>query len=121
MNFRALSRRAALAVALALAVMGLVAGAASAQSPERIDGKYGYVTFDPEGDVVEATDIWDDGYGVRARLKWEGGSGSVTDYSGLYGKSKRLSIPEGTTVYLTMCYTNNGHAFNCSEPQSGEA
>jgi hypothetical protein len=108
-------------VALGLALVGLSVGTAYAQSDARIDGKYGYVTFQANGEIIEAADIWEDGYGVRAILRWEGGSAHVNDYGGLYGKSRNLSIREGTTVYLTLCYTNNGKAFNCSDPERGEA
>lgn len=117
-----IARRIGLVSALALAVgCGLSAPAASAAENARIDGKYGFVRFDAYGEVIEAADIWVDGYGVRAYLEWDGGRASVTAAGDLYPVSKNLSIREGTDVWLTMCYTNNGHAFKCSDPERAEA
>ncbi|HWK29987.1 MAG TPA: hypothetical protein VNS09_25685 [Solirubrobacter sp.] len=121
MQFRSTAKKAAMTGALASLALGAGVPAASAAQDVRIDGKYGYVTFKAYGEIIEAADIYKDGYGVRAYLKWEGGSAQVTNAGKLYPVSKNLSIPEGTTVYLRMCYTNNGKAFKCSAPKTGEA
>lgn len=111
----------ALALTLVVAVLALGAATASAQKNARIDGRYGYVSFDAHGEVITAADIWVDGYGVRAKLEWDGGRATVTAAGDLYPVSKNLSIREGTDVWLTMCYTNNGKAFKCSAPRRAEA
>ena len=121
MQFRNITKKAAVAGALALPALGLGAPAASAAKNVRIDGKYGYVEFEAHGEIIKATDIYKDGYGVRAYLKWKGGSAKVTSYGKLYPVPKNLSIPENTTVYLRMCYTNNAKPFNCSDPKTGVA
>lgn len=114
--------RIAVASALAFAVWcGLGTPAASAAQDARIDGRYGYVTFDAYGEVITAADIWVDGYGVRAYLQWDGRRASVTAAGDLYPVSRNLSIREGTEVWLTMCYTDNGDAFKCSDPKRAEA
>jgi hypothetical protein len=116
-----LRKRFAVIGALALFGFGVGAPVALGAEDARIDGKYGYVTFKANGEIIEAADIYKDGYGVRAYLRWQGGSASVTSAGKLYPVPKNLSIPERTTVYLTMCYTNNGHAFKCSAPRRAEA
>jgi hypothetical protein len=118
MKLRDTMKKAAVGGAL---VFGLAAPAAQAGENARIDGKYGYVTFQHHGEIIKAADIYKDGYGVRAILKWEGGSARVTSYGKLYPVPKNLSIPERTTVYLTLCYTQNKHSFNCSDPVEAEA
>lgn len=121
MQFRSTAKKAAVAGALAPLALGFAVPGASAAQNVRIDGKYGYVTFEAHGEMLSAADIYKDGYGVRAYLKWKGGSAQVTNAGKLYPVSKNLSIPEGTTVYLRMCYTNNGKAFKCSAPKAGVA
>jgi hypothetical protein len=105
----------------ALAVLGLSAPSALAGENERIDGRYGYVKFEHYGEVIEAADIYKDGHGVRAELKWEGGFAHVTNAGKLYPVAKNLSIQEGTDVYLRMCYTENLKPFKCSGWQHAEA
>jgi hypothetical protein len=111
--------------ALALIFCTLVAPAASADpGDERIDGKYGFVKFQSRGEILRAADIIPDGYGVRAYLRWKGGnSASAWDTKGVdHDPDKRnLSIREGTTVSLTMCYTRNGVDVLCSDYQLGTA
>jgi hypothetical protein len=121
MQFRSTAAKGAVAGTLAALALGLGASPAPAAQDVRIDGKYGYVTFEANGEVIKAADIYQDGYGVRAYLKWDGGSAQVTNSGELYPVPKNLSIPENTTVYLRMCYTNNGNPFNCSDPKTGEA
>jgi hypothetical protein len=118
-------RRLAAASALALAVCGLSAALASAGSNERIDVKYGYATFDSEGERLAAGDIWPDHRGVRAKLTWfEDGVKhfeAVTDGSEGLESSRNLSIPDRTTVFLQLCYTRDGVDDNCTESRRGEA
>jgi hypothetical protein len=109
------------AAAAALAVPALTAPAALASKDARIDGKYGYVEFQANGEIIRATDIYHDGYGVRAYLKWDGGKAQVTSYGKLYPVPRNLKIPENTTVYLRMCYTQNKKPFNCSDPKTAQA
>ena len=121
----AIFRRLAAIGALALAVCGLSAAAASAGSNERIDVRYGYVTFDSEGERLAAGDLWPDGRGVRAKLTWfEDGVKhieAVTDGSEGLESSRNLSIPEGTTVFLQLCYTRDGVDDTCTKSQRAEA
>jgi hypothetical protein len=121
MKFRNTMKTTAATAVLALSALALGAPAASAVDDVRIDGKYGYVEFQANGEIIRAADIYKDGYGVRAYLKWSGGDAHVTSYGKLYPVPKNLSIPENTTVYLWMCYTNNRHAFNCSDVKTGQA
>jgi hypothetical protein len=123
--FSASARRSAAAGALTLALGGLAAQPASAGSDERIDVKYGYATFRSDGDRLAAGDIWADGRGVRARLTWvrrgKTKRASVLDGSAGYESARHLSIREGTTVYLQLCYTNDGKDLNCTRAQKAEA
>jgi hypothetical protein len=112
--------------ALALTAFGLSASAASAGSDERIDVRYGYVRFEAHGDELTAGDIWADHRGVRARLGWEDEDGrprtaTITDTSAGYERSRNLSIKEGTTVYLQLCYTRGGKDDGCTRVQKAEA
>jgi hypothetical protein len=121
----AVIRRLAAVGALALAVCGLGAAVASAGSDERIDVRYGYVTFESEGERLAAGDLWPDRRGVRAKLTWfEDGVKhieAVTDGSEGLESSRNLSIPERTTVFLQLCYTRDGVDDNCTESQQAEA
>jgi hypothetical protein len=123
--FRASGRRVAVAGALALALTGLSAPTASAGSYERIDVRYGYVEFEPDGNRLTAGDIWPDDTGVRARLSWKEPDGvesaSVTDGSEGYASSENLDIEDGTTVLLHLCFTRNGADVNCTDGQQAEA
>ena len=101
--------------ATAALMLGLGAPAAFAGENVRIDGKYGFVAFEHHGEKIEAADIYKDGYGVRAELKWKGGFKYVTNSGKLYPVPKNLSIAENKTVYLRMCYTHNVKPFNCSD------
>jgi hypothetical protein len=113
-------RKTAVSLA-AIGALAVSAPAALAGENERIDGKYGYVTFEHHGEVIEAADIYKDGYGVRAYLKWDGGSEYVTNPGKLYPVPKNLKIDENTEVYLRMCYTQNLKPFNCSDWQRAVA
>ncbi len=123
--FAGLLARLALAGAAVLAVCALAAPVASADpGDERIDGKYGFVEFQSDGEILRAADIVPDGYGVRAYLRWKGGnSASAWDTKGIdhYPDVRNLSIREGTRVSLTMCYTRNGVDVRCSDYQLGTA
>jgi predicted amidohydrolase len=123
-------RRLAVAGALALTVFAVSASAASAGEHERIATKGGTVWFDHTGDYIGALDRRKDGYAVRAYLLWtyrhKPYTEEVTDNTGFTpgpndphrAVYRQLSIPEGTTARLIMCYVPNGR---CSQPQFAEA
>jgi hypothetical protein len=122
MGFSAL-RAGMLLAALALAFS---APAAHAGSDQEIRTDRGQVAFDHHGEWLTACDENADGYGVRAYLRWSSTkSAQVTDYDSYGGatlcESKNLSIPEGTTVWLTMCYTDNRVDVKCSKSQRAVA
>lgn len=115
-------RRAAVTSAVAVAALGLGMPASAAAKDVRIDGKYGYVTFKAHGEVLEAADLYPDGRGVRAYLHWgRTKSASVTNSGKLYPVPRNLSIPEGTPVSLTMCYTQHGQVVSCAKNKRGVA
>lgn len=120
-----MARLVAVIGAMSLIVSGVFATAASAGSDERIDARYGYVRFDSDGDTIVAGDIFKDGYGIRARLGWETSDGprtaSVVDTFAGYESSRSLSIAEGTTVYLQLCYVRGSKDVSCSRVQAAEA
>lgn len=122
---RRIAATAALSIAAASTLSWVGAPAASASSDERIDVKYGYVKFEAAGEKLTAGDIWGDGYGVRARLGWETSKGPKTawviDTSAGYESTKDLSIREGTTVYLQLCYTRHGADVKCTRSKAAEA
>lgn len=122
-SIAAMARRIAVTGALAVAVCGLSVSSASAGQNAYVWGKYGHVKFEQYGEVLTASDDWHDGYGVRAYLHWGGNqsAGVTDDGPEPYPESRNLSIPEGTKVSLTMCYTNNGADVRCSDYELGEA
>ena len=112
--------------ALAVTMFGLCVPAALAGQDEAIETDKGEVYFDHHGEWLTACDTWYDGRGVRAYLHWSSTeSASVTDTSSYGGatlcEGTNLSIPEGTTVWLQMCYTNNLIDVRCSDSQRAEA
>jgi hypothetical protein len=113
-------RRIAVTSALALALFGSTVATASAEENEEIYAKYGNVTFEAYGEKITAATYRSD-YGVRAYLHWSRNKSASVIADGLYEESRNLSIPEGTTVSLTMCYTKNGLDVKCGDYQLGEA
>ncbi len=123
--------------ALAATVCAVGASTASAGSHERILTKGGVVWFDHTGDYIGALDRRKDGYAVRASLDWWEREGDeyvhhdeeVTDDRGFTNGPadpdlavyRKVFIPEGTTVRLTMCYSQGDYNRRCSQPQSAEA
>jgi len=68
-------------------------------------------------------DIAKDRKGARAYLRWPGGNSASVHVAG-YAKPldrRDLSIPEGTKVTLTVCYTKRGLDVQCSDFQWAEA
>ena len=133
MNLRAIGRRVALAGALALTVSALAVPAASAGEHERILTKGGAVWFDHSGEYIAALDLRKDGYSVRAYLDWDyrgahytedvtdnlgGRPGPVDPDRSVY---RQISVPEHTTVTLTMCYSQGEYNRECSAGQRAEA
>ena len=124
--------------ALAVTVFAVGATTASAGEHERIVTKGGVVWFDHTGDYIAALDRRKDGYGVRAYLDWMEGHGDdvvlrqedINDDRGFTpgpadphrAVYRKLFVPEGTTVELTMCYSTKGDGNRrCSQPQRAEA
>jgi hypothetical protein len=123
--------------ALAVATLAVSASAASAGSHERILTKGGVVWFDHTGNYIGALDRRKDGHAVRAYLDWWEREGDgyvhheeeVTDDRGhTNGPAdpdlavyRKLFVPEGTTVELTMCYSQGSVNRRCSQPQSATA
>jgi hypothetical protein len=117
-------RRAALIVASLAASLALGAGTASVASagvPQQIRTDRGSAVFDDLGELVVATDDKADYLGVMATLTWS--DGSVTAYASGAGKdqTKNVSIPEGETVWLIMCYYDRSGPVRCSDSQKGTA
>jgi hypothetical protein len=133
MNLRTIGRRFALAGALAVTVSAVVVPAASAGSHERILTKGGAVWFDHSGEYIAALDLRKDGYSVRAYADWDDRAGhhtkEVTDNRGASpgpvdprrSVYRWIKVPEGTTVWLTMCYSQGPYNRRCSQAQRAEA
>jgi hypothetical protein len=123
----AISRRLAITGALALALVGVSVPAASAGEDEKILVSGGEVEFDHRGEFLWAIDLRLDGYGVRAYVTWKDGVGGrhkapATDPDpDPPGQLENLSIPEGTTVWLKVCYTRQSADARCSRQQRAEA
>lgn len=128
------ARRLAAVGALAVAAIAAGASPASAGSHERILTKGGAVWFDHTGNYIGALDRRHDGYAVRAYLNWMDGDGdlreeSVTDTRGYTpgpadphrAVYRKLFIREGTTVSLTMCYSQGDINRRCSQAQKATA
>jgi hypothetical protein len=114
---------------LAVTILALSVPAASAGENESIRTNGGVITFKHRDEEITADDTRRDGLGVQAVLAWTDRSGNnqtewVIDATGddEFSKFKDLSIREGTTVHLTMCYVNkSGPTGQCSRTQSAEA
>ncbi len=105
--------RTILAGVAVLAVSALSPATASAGESEMIETQYGSVVFEHYGEILTANvGPYAGGRGVRAYLDWTDGAAkkasvlALPGATGVGSKSKNLSIREGTTVYLRMCYTN---------------
>jgi len=116
-------RRIAAISALAVTAFGLSVATASAGEPQQIRTNGGTVVFDDLGELVVAKDKRADGLSVMANLAWGKASATVVDDSGASGAGEtgNLSIPEGTTVWLIMCYEVDGITVKCSDSQRGVA
>jgi hypothetical protein len=133
MRSRSIGRRFALAAAVAATVSALAVPTASAGSHERILTKGGAVWFDHSGEYIAALDLRKDGYAVRAYADWDDRDGhhtkEVTDTRGASpgpadpqrSVYRWIKVPEGTTVTLTMCYSQGPYNRQCSAGQHGEA
>lgn len=128
-----------LAIAGVFALIGSAVGAgpASAGSHERILTKGGAAWFDHSGEYIVALDRRKDGYAVRVYLLWTERRGddrvprdeAVVDNTGYTpgpvdphrGVYRRISVPDGTTVRLMMCYAKGDANRRCSKPQSAVA
>jgi hypothetical protein len=127
------ARRLAAVGALALTVFAISASAASAGEHERIATKGGTAWFDHSGEYIAALDRRKDGYTVRAYLLWREGDvprvEEVIDNTGFTpgpndphrAVYRHVSVPEGTTVRLMMCYAEGDLNRRCSQPQYAEA
>jgi hypothetical protein len=131
-NERSMTRRVAhgslpaALLAIAVAAVTLLAfsvSTASAGSPEEIRTKGAWAKFDDLGEHLMVGDIAEDRKGARAYLRWAGGN-SASVYVGGYAEPldrRDLSIPEGTKVTLTVCYTKRRIDVQCSDFQWAEA
>jgi hypothetical protein len=109
---------------LAVTVFGLSVSAASAGSDEHINTAGGSAHFYSGGtEQVFVMDTHADGEGVRAQLRWKGGSVSVNDFNGAGNgfEHKKLLLREHAKVQLRLCYTNNGRNVSCTGWQDAEA
>jgi hypothetical protein len=96
---------------------------AFAGSSEEIRTNGAWAKFDDLGEHLMVGDIAKDRKGARAYLRWAGGNSASVHVAG-YGKPlarRDLSIPEGTRVTLTVCYTKRGVDVRCSDFQWAEA
>jgi hypothetical protein len=134
---RALTWRLVAVGALAVTMSAIATSPASAGSHERILTKGGVVWFDHTGDYIAALDRRKDGHAVRAYLNWAEQQGGetvlreeeVTDDRGFTpgpadpdrAVYRKLFIPEGTTVTLTMCYAEGDINRRCSNGQRATA
>jgi len=121
MKIPATIRRIALTGALALTLFAVSVPAASAGENEEIAVKGGWVAFKHKDDLLLAHDGKSDNLGVRAHLVWGEHHAQVTDVAGGPSAGQNLSIPEGTTVWLIVCYTFHGESAQCSGAQRAEA
>ena len=121
-TLRSILRRIAGAGALILTVLGASASAASAGTPQQIRTHGGHAVFDDLGELLVVEDVRADGLSVMANLTWRDGTATVRD-SGPAGNgtTRNLSICEGTTVWLIMCYEVGGVTVKCSGSQRGVA
>jgi hypothetical protein len=114
-------RRAALIVALAASMLALGAGPASAGEPQRIKTAGGTAVFDDLGELLVVSDDRGDYLGVMANLTWSNGTATVHASGKGKDQTKNLSIPEGETVWLLMCYYDRAGPVRCSKGQRGTA
>ena len=114
-------RRLALLATLGLTLLAATAPAASAGESQRIKTNGGTAVFDDLGELVVATDDRADHLGVMANLTWS--DGSVTAYASGAGKdqTKNVSIPEGETVWLILCYYDRAGPVSCTKSRRGTA
>jgi hypothetical protein len=104
-------------------MFGLGVSTAAAGSYEEIRTEGAWAKFDDLGEELMVGDIAKDRKGARAYLHWAGGNSASVHVAG-YAKpldERDLSIPEGTKVTLTVCYTKRGIDVQCSDPQWAEA
>jgi hypothetical protein len=126
MRFRSSVKRFAVTGALALPLFGLGVTPALAGENEQISTEGGSVVFTHRGEILLAEDERRDGYGVGAFLTWNDDFGGhqakvVDGHAGGRPARRNLSLPEGTTVWLEICYTKHGRGVKCSLTQRAEA
>ncbi len=122
-------RRLAVFGAAAMTFLALSVPVASAGESQMIEGERGFVSFDDYGEVLTAfAGPYAGGRGVRAYLEWTDDgekNARVTALQGAGGtgkETKNLTIREGTTVYLRMCYTDlSDEDYKCSKRQRAVA
>jgi hypothetical protein len=79
-------------------------------------------TNQPKSEVLRVSDYKVDGYGARAYLTWHDNKIAVYTNKGVNTyDEKTINIREGTTVWLQLCFTNNGKNVRCSGTQRGVA
>ncbi|GAA2063498.1 hypothetical protein GCM10009801_07400 [Streptomyces albiaxialis] len=108
--------------AAALAIVGVTATSAAAGDSVSVEGAYGAATFYDKGDLFAAYDLHADGRSVQAKLKvpYRGKTYSVRASGAGDEARMNLNLAEGATVYLKMCYVDNGTA-DCGSWHKGVA
>lgn len=82
----------------------------------------GAVYFYHWGDKLRVSDYLKDGYGVRGYLIANGKKYSVYTGAGKdTGHEKTVNLPEGTPVFIQLCYTKNAANVKCSGTVPGRA
>jgi hypothetical protein len=125
-TMKALLATAAVALSSALATTGAQAdpppAGERAGQDETISVKGGYAKFHHHGEIVEVSDEVLDGRGLQAELLVGGTPGHVSDFTA-DGDPERLnlSLREGRSVSLQLCYTVDHQRDECSRWQTGYA
>jgi hypothetical protein len=129
---RARTRITVLLAAAAVALTGALAttdaqaeqgsSRAHPSEDESISVAGGYVEFHAYGEIVEVSDEVLDGRGLQAEILVGGTPGRVSDFTA-DGDPERLnlSLREGRSVSLQLCYTVDGQRDECSRWQTGYA
>ncbi|MEU4495578.1 hypothetical protein OG729_38510 [Streptomyces sp. NBC_00210] len=125
MTFGNTARKTALAATAALAMTGICAStsmAAEAMGATAVIRTSRSAAYWYHGtNTLHVGDYKADGIGARAYLTWGGNKVSVYANGENKGQDKHLSIREGTTVWLQLCYTREGKNYQCSATKKGVA
>ncbi|MGW6455940.1 hypothetical protein ACWF94_08415 [Streptomyces sp. NPDC055078] len=121
-KFRKSAARATVVGIATLAAFGAGMSTASAGTTQSIRTERAGAYFYDWGDQLRVSDYKKDGLGARAYLTWGSNKASVHANGGVNDSAEKdLNLKEGTTVWLTLCYTDKGEDVQCSAPQKGVA